>query len=223
MSRLLEKTVRGGVFDEFAAAEDEDVIGHLLDDGEVVGNKEQGQAGALAQFAEEVEEARLNRDIEGANGFVADEDLRLYGEGAGDEDTLALATAELGGKAVEAIGGQMDLFKKGGHPGETFGPAQLGKVDGEGLGQELADGQTRIEGVPWVLKNQLHAFADGRQKPGGQGSEIGSVEEDGSGTGAQKADNGSGYCTFAGTAFTDEGGGFAGVQGEGHTMNDRWP
>jgi hypothetical protein len=36
----------------------------------------------------------LNRDIECADRFVTDDELRFDGEGAGNTDTLALASAE---------------------------------------------------------------------------------------------------------------------------------
>jgi hypothetical protein len=43
---------------------------------------------------QEVDHLRLHRDIQRADRFVADNEARFDGEGAGDADALALAAAE---------------------------------------------------------------------------------------------------------------------------------
>ena len=67
----------------------------MLDDGEVVGDEEVGEAEAILQVGEEVDDLGLDGDVEGADGLVADDEVGFDGEGAGDADALALAAAEL--------------------------------------------------------------------------------------------------------------------------------
>ena len=59
-------------------------------------------------FEEQVDDLRLDRDVERGDGLVADEHVRLHGERAGDRDALALAAGELVRKAVRDIGAEAD-------------------------------------------------------------------------------------------------------------------
>ena len=75
-------------------------------DREVVGDEEVGEAQLLLEVLEEVEDLGLDGDVEGRDGLVADDELRVEGEGAGDADALALAAGELVGVARMAVGGR---------------------------------------------------------------------------------------------------------------------
>jgi hypothetical protein len=63
--------------------------------GEVVGDEQIGQPQALAQRLEQVDDLRLDRDVERRDRLVADDEVGLDRERAGDADALALAAAEL--------------------------------------------------------------------------------------------------------------------------------
>lgn len=211
----------GGLFDETAFTEDEDLAGHVLNDGEVMGNEEEGEVGLGAEFAEEVEEACLDGDIEGANRFVADEDLRLDGEGAGEEDALALAAAQFGREAVDGLAGQVDLVEELEDALALLGAGEVGPMHGEGLAEQLFHGEPWIEGVPWILKDHLDALADGEELPWGEGGDVAALEEDAAGEGAEQADKGFGEGAFPGAALPDEGGGLARIKVERQVMDDR--
>ena len=53
----------------------------------------------LLQAAEEVDDLCLDRNVQSGYRLVADDDLRLHGEGAGNVHTLSLAAGELGDSA----------------------------------------------------------------------------------------------------------------------------
>ena len=72
----------------------------MADDFEVVGDEEVGEAEVGLEVGEEVEDLGLDGDVEGGDGFVADDELGAQGQGAGDADALALAAGEFGGEAV---------------------------------------------------------------------------------------------------------------------------
>ena len=67
-----------------------------------------GEVEAALHVVEEVEHLRLHRDVEGRDGLVGDQHLRLHGERAGDGDALALAAGELVRVAVERVGREAD-------------------------------------------------------------------------------------------------------------------
>ena len=62
----------------------------MLDDGDVVGNEEIGEAELALQIAEQVDDLRLHRDVERRNRLVADDEPGIERQCAGDADALAL-------------------------------------------------------------------------------------------------------------------------------------
>src|ERR1700738_3109910 len=70
-------------------------MAYVLDHGQIVRNEEIGQAELALQVHHQVEDLRLNGDIEGRNRFVGDDELRRERERARDPDTLALAAGAL--------------------------------------------------------------------------------------------------------------------------------
>ena len=62
--------------------------------GEIVADEEIGQPEPLLQVAHQIEDLRLHRDVERAGRLVADQELRLARQGAGDGDALPLAAGE---------------------------------------------------------------------------------------------------------------------------------
>jgi hypothetical protein len=99
---------------------------------QVVGDEQIGQGEALFQLHEKIDDLRLDRNIEGAHWFVANEHLGFEGQGAGNADALALTAGELVGVAVDVTGIESDHIQQG--HGAQF--ALLGfpaAVDREGL------------------------------------------------------------------------------------------
>ena len=91
VARVAEERVDWGGFDETAGVHDVDVIADLADDGEVVGDEDDGGAEGALTFLDEVEDLFLDGDVEGGGGFVGDEEFRAGDEGHGDHDALAHA------------------------------------------------------------------------------------------------------------------------------------
>ena len=56
-----------------------------------------------------VDDLGADRDVEGADRLVADDQLRVEGERAGDADALALPAGESVGIAAEMFDGEADL------------------------------------------------------------------------------------------------------------------
>ena len=70
-----------------------DPVADVLDDREVVGDEQVGQAELLLEVVEQVQDLALDRHVERRDRLVADDELGVQGERPGDADALALAAA----------------------------------------------------------------------------------------------------------------------------------
>src|SRR5215475_1510834 len=87
-------------------------MGDVLNDREIVADEQQSQTQISLQLLQQVDNLRLDRDIERGNGLVAHDQVRLSSERTGNRDTLALAAGELMGPAVCGTARQTDLVKE---------------------------------------------------------------------------------------------------------------
>ena len=78
----------------------------------VVGDKEVGQAKFLLEFDQKVDNLRLNGNIQRGDRLVADDELRLYRQCAGDADTLTLTAGQLMRETVGKLLIQTDLAQQ---------------------------------------------------------------------------------------------------------------
>ena len=81
----------GAISADLAEVHHHHAVGDVADDVEVVGDEDVGEAELALQVLEQVEDLRLHRDVERRDRLVADDQLRVDGERAGDADALALA------------------------------------------------------------------------------------------------------------------------------------
>ena len=108
----------------------------------------------IAQAAQQVENLRLNGDVEGGGGLVGDEQARLAAQGHGDEHALAHAAGELVRVAVEALGGRRDAHLVEGMDGFlTRGGAGESAMALEHLEEVLAHRFDRVERGHGVLED----------------------------------------------------------------------
>ena len=200
-------------------------VGAVGGDGEVVGDQEDSSPGRLAQLVDEVQHRGLDGDVQGAGGFVGDQQVGLQREGSGDEHPLAHAAGEL----VGVLAGT-DLRIVEAHLVEQLDHARLDAVlvappvDTQGLSDARADRAHRVQGAGGVLRDEADPGA-AQLAPGpfGQAHEllryaIGTGEGDGaSGDAAvvgQQADRGLRGGGLPGAGFTDQSGDLATVDGE---------
>ena len=76
----------------------------MLHHAEIVGDEQIGEAELLLQVLQQVDDLRLDRDVERRDRLVADQQLGLDGERAGDADALALAAGEFVREAAHVVG-----------------------------------------------------------------------------------------------------------------------
>ena len=102
-----EHVVRRCRLDDAAEVHHGHPVGDVLDDAEVVGDDEVGEVELALQPLEQVDDLRLDGDVERRHGLVADDESRLEGEGE-YADPLALTAGEGGGEPVVVLGVEPD-------------------------------------------------------------------------------------------------------------------
>ena len=95
MVRPREEGVRRSALDDAAEIHDRDAVADMLHHAEIVADEEIGQAEIALQLHEQIDDLRLDRDVERRDGFIADDELRLDRERPGNPDPLPLAAREL--------------------------------------------------------------------------------------------------------------------------------
>jgi hypothetical protein len=206
----------GAEFDETAVVEDGDAVAEVADERHGVGDEEVGETMLALEVAEEVDDLCADGDVESAHGLVEHEELWLEGKSACDIDALALAAGELVRVTVEGGGIEAD----GGEEFEEAGGGERLAVDGEGLGEDLADAHAWVECGVGVLKDDLYLSAKRTQPTWAGDEEIFFAEVDCPGGGLDKAQEHAGDGALAGAGFADESESFAGLDVEGDVVDD---
>src|SRR2546423_6098581 len=86
-------------------------VADMFHDRQVVGNKKIGETKLTLQLLHEVEYLSLDRDVQCGHWLVGDDKGWVESQGAGNTDTLALATAELMREAVDIVGVETNDFE----------------------------------------------------------------------------------------------------------------
>ena len=193
-----------GELDDPAEVHHGDAIADVLHDLEVVRDEQVGQPLGVLQILEQVDDLRLDRDVERADRLVAHDELRLDRERARDPDPLALAAGELVRVAARRVVAQPDLREQlvdarialGGRFGEL--------VDHERLGDRRADRHPRVERRVRVLEDHLHVAAHRAQLALRQPRDVGAVERDRAGARLEQAQDRAAERRLAAARFADE-------------------
>ena len=108
MERVDVEVVRRSDLDDLAEVHHRDAVGDVADDGEIVRDEQVRQAELGLELLHQVDDLRLDGDVERRDRLVADEKLRVQCERSRDADALALATGELMRVATDCVRRQAD-------------------------------------------------------------------------------------------------------------------
>ena len=108
------------------------------------------------EVAQQVEDLRLDRDVERRHRLVGDDQLRLQRERARDADALALAAGELVRVAVVVLRVEPDRVHQLLDRPLALALARLELVDRERLADDRADRLARVQRRVRVLEDHLH-------------------------------------------------------------------
>ena len=142
--------------DDFSQVHHRYPIADMTHHREIVRDEEISEGKAFLQLLQEVDDLRLNGDIQGGYRLIANDELGLEGQGAGDAHPLSLAAAHLVGIAAGHKGIQTDHLEKLVHSILTLPSVLTDAVHPYGLADDLADGHARVERAVGVLKDNLH-------------------------------------------------------------------
>ena len=163
VQRILEQYFARRDLDDAAAAHDGDLVGDVVDHREIVRDEEIGEAELGLQVLQEVQDLRLDGNVERRYGLVAQHEIGLQRERAGDADPLALAAGKAVRIAVEEARVEPDephqLLR---HLRPVVGIADL--MDHERLAQDVEHRHPRAERAERVLENVLDAPAEAHQR-----------------------------------------------------------
>ena len=81
-------------FDDSAKIHHEDSLADMLYNGQIVGDEQIRQVVFALEINEQINNLRLDGNVERAHSFVTNDELRFNGEGTRDADPLALTAAE---------------------------------------------------------------------------------------------------------------------------------
>ena len=95
MARRGEQRVAVGDFDDVAEVHHGDAVADVAHHRQVVRDEQVGDAELGLQVHQQVDHLRLHRDVERRHRLVADDQLRVQRQRAGDAEALALAAGEL--------------------------------------------------------------------------------------------------------------------------------
>jgi hypothetical protein len=130
-------------------------VGDVADHAEIVGDEHVRELELVLQVFEQVEDLRLDRDVERRDGLVGDDQLRGRRERPRDPDPLALPAGELVGVAVEVLRVEP-------HPGHQLlhAPptlhARADPVQAHRLPDDGAHRAARVQRGIGILEDHLH-------------------------------------------------------------------
>ncbi len=116
----------------------------MTDDVEVVSDEDVREPELLLQVLEQVQDLGLHRDVERRYRLVAEDELGVDGERAGNADALALPTGELVREAVVVLGVEADDLEELLHAALLLG-RRPDPVDLERLADDVADALASVE------------------------------------------------------------------------------
>ena len=122
MERVREQLLGWSHLHDLSEIHDGDLVGKMIDDGQVVGDEDIGQAHLPLQLAQQVQNLRLNGNIQRGNRLIADDKLRIHGQRSGNADTLPSPAVQLVGIGVEKPWGKPNGAPSAVHNARLFHP-----------------------------------------------------------------------------------------------------
>ena len=225
MLRPAEEFLAAGHFDQFAGVHDADAVRHFGDDAEIVGDQQHAHAALALQLRQQVENLRLDGDVERRRRLVGDQQVGLAGQRDGDHHALLHAAGKLEGIFVEPpLGvGDADLAQQFQHALAGRLAAQVAMAV-EHFADLHADGQHRVEAGRRLLEDHRDARAAHLAHVGfGQGQQFLAFQPDAAAGDApgrrQQAHDALRRRRFAAAGFAEQGEGFAGGNGKGNAVD----
>ncbi len=158
MQRLPVELMAETALDNFAQIHHRHVIGNIFHDRQIVRDEQIGQRQSLLQLDQQIDDLRLNRNIERRNRLVEHDKPRIDSQRTGNAHPLPLTAGEFVRIAVDVAGIEADLPQRF---LDFFQPLDLvaHAMDDQAFFDDRADRHPRIERAEGILKHDLHVAA----------------------------------------------------------------
>src|SRR5215472_18947696 len=130
---------------------------HMLNDGEIVTDEEEREAELSLQILQQVDDLRLDRNIERGDRLVAHDEIGLSRERARNGDALTLSAGEFMRPACFGLARQPHFFQQQVDPRLHVGGRSRQLEVADRLGEEIAHAHPRIEARKRILEYDLYA------------------------------------------------------------------
>ena len=157
VQRHLEQARLVGHLDDAAEIHDRDPVADVLDHRQIVRDEQVGQLELVLQIHQQVDDLRLDRDVERRDRLVADDQLRVQRQRAGDADALALAAGEFVRIGTASARAAARPARTGRRPARAAPAASPTPWMIKRLADDLAGRHARVERGVGVLVDHLHA------------------------------------------------------------------
>jgi hypothetical protein len=210
MTRPLEEVAGERALDDAAGVHHEHAMAGAGDDSQIMGNENDRETALVQKLAQELEDLRLDGDVESRGGLVGDQELGIAEEGHGDHDALAHAATELMGVTAEAGGsvGNVDALQEL-ERARSSGLVGEAEVKNGALGQLFTDAEIGVQASHWILEDHGDAAAANMGELGlGQADELLAVEANAARSNApvtrQEAEDAQAGGALAAAGFADD-------------------
>ena len=144
---------------DLAEIHDSDPMSQVFHRRQIVADEQQRQAQFVLQIRQQVDDLRLDRDIQGRDGLITDDQIGARRQGPGDADALALAAGEFVRKAVDRVARQTDFVHQRLNLFDQVAAAiDHAEID-QRFGQDIPDLHPRVQTAERVLEHHLHPLA----------------------------------------------------------------
>ena len=204
MARRGEQRCGSRNLDDPAEIHDAHAVRDMAHGRQVVADEQIGQPEFVLQVPHQVQDLRLDRNIERRGRLVANQEFRIAGKGAGNRNALALAAGKLVRILLAVRRRKAHLRQQAADPLAQFRPSIRQPECPERLRNDVVHPPARVEAGIGVLEDHLHpapaAGALGRREPG----KVQAVEQHAPGSRAVEAHDQPGDGGLPATGLADE-------------------
>ena len=189
---------------------------HVADDShhmEIVTDEQVGESQAFFEVEQEIDDLRLNRDIEGAGGLIRNDEIGLDTQGASDEESLTLSARELVRVSVDDIGAESDALTQSRDALWDSGLLAY-PMHCQSFSECVRHGLPRVERGKRILGYELHASPHWAQRPSRHVGDISPRKDDSARRWAKQPQNAAAKCALATTGLAHQTEGLSAGNGQ---------
>ena len=189
MTGIAKERSRGSRLDDAAEIHDGDMIADVPHDPQVVRDEQIGKTTFSLNVFQQVDHLGLDRNVEGGDRLVGDDQLGVESEGTGDGKALSLPTGKLRRAIAKLIGPQARRGETTPRPDHRCADAASVPWTRIGSATASAGPHAWVERAVGILEDHLHAAAQGTQLRLRRVRDVDAVEPDLAGVGFDQAND----------------------------------